>query len=361
MGGLSLNKVQMRNLPCRTMLLLAPAVAALLFGSLPVWSAQQAGVAAGVVGALEVSEGERGSPEAISSGMNMMLGDRINSEEDSRMQVMLLDETIFTVGPNSDLVIDEFVYSPESGTAKLTANFTKGVMRYVSGNLSKLNPDGVTIKTREATIGVRGTALFIIDDPDASDGRQFIGLLGPGDQNQAGLTPSHMRVTSGGASVDVLRAGYGVFVSHGSPPSVPQMIPQRLLNSMQVQLTGRMIAPKMKEIMKRAGRAQRRAEAQRREEVQSRAEAPNAEIKRFANNRLDKAELDAAAILSGTVGRQNAMGNIISPRKAAMGRPRNISTETVLAKIGPRVSQQRIEKIQRLLDRREIISRRGLP
>lgn len=82
--------------------------------TLPALSAQQAGVAAGVIGNLRVSEGERPAPEAVKSGMDMLLGDRVNSAAASRMQVLLLDETVFTIGPDSDLVIDEFVYDPSS-------------------------------------------------------------------------------------------------------------------------------------------------------------------------------------------------------------------------------------------------------
>ncbi|MDO9459897.1 MAG: hypothetical protein Q7N95_07245, partial [Alphaproteobacteria bacterium] len=67
----------------------------------PALAAQQAGVAAAVIGNLRVSEGERPAPKAVRSGMDMLLGDRVNSAAASRMQVLLLDETVFTIGPDS--------------------------------------------------------------------------------------------------------------------------------------------------------------------------------------------------------------------------------------------------------------------
>ncbi|HAD24262.1 MAG TPA: hypothetical protein DCF61_00855, partial [Alphaproteobacteria bacterium] len=117
------------------------------------FAATQAGIAAGVSGSVAVSEGDRESKQAVVSGMDMLLGDKLESADASRMQILLLDETVFTVGPNSQLVIDEFVYDPNTDTGKLTANFTRGVLRYVSGKVASANPTNVTIKTRTATIG----------------------------------------------------------------------------------------------------------------------------------------------------------------------------------------------------------------
>ncbi|MEQ1887588.1 MAG: FecR domain-containing protein, partial [Alphaproteobacteria bacterium] len=208
-----------------------------LSASLPALAAQQAGVAAGVIGVLRVSEGERPQAEQVKSGMDMLLGDRVNSEKASRMQVLLLDETVFTIGPDSDLVIDEFVYDPGTQTGRLTANFTKGVLRYVSGKVALSSPTAVTIKARDATIGVRGTALFAMDDPESPDGSQFIGLLGPGGRNDGGLKVGGMTVSTPQGSTDIFRAGFGTFVSPGKAPGPAVLTPPRLTLLLQTQLT----------------------------------------------------------------------------------------------------------------------------
>lgn len=202
-----------------------------------VMAAQQAGVAAGVIGNLRVSEGERPAPQAVKSGMDMLLGDRVNSAAASRMQVLLLDETVFTIGPDSDLVIDEFVYDPTSQTGRLTANFTKGVLRYVSGKVAATNPSAVTIKTRDATIGVRGTALFVMDDPESATRAQFIGLLGPGGRNDGGLKVGGLTVSTPQGTTDVFRAGFGTFVTPGEAPGPVVQTPPRLTMLLQSQLT----------------------------------------------------------------------------------------------------------------------------
>ncbi len=202
------------------------------------FAATQAGIAAGVSGSVAVSEGDREGKQSVVSGMDMLLGDKLESAEASRMQILLLDETVFTVGPNSQLVIDEFIYDPNTDTGKLTANFTRGVLRYVSGKVASANPTNVTIKTRTATIGVRGTALFAVDDPEATEDQTFVGLLGPGANNDGNLRAGGMTVSNDFGSTDVLRAGFGTFVTPGMAPGPAIPTPPRITQVMQARLTG---------------------------------------------------------------------------------------------------------------------------
>ncbi|MEQ1890402.1 MAG: FecR domain-containing protein [Alphaproteobacteria bacterium] len=201
-------------------------------------AATSVGVAAGVVGAVNVSEGERTASEPVMTGMAMQMRDRVKSQQDGRVQLLLMDQTVFTIGPNSDLVIDEFVYDPASGVGRVSANFTKGMMRYVSGRIGAQDPQGITIKARDATIGVRGTALFVMDDPTLGDGTQFIGLLGPGIKNDSSLKAGSITVSTENKSVDVVRAGFGVFVTPGQEVGPPVATPARLIQSLARDLTG---------------------------------------------------------------------------------------------------------------------------
>lgn len=221
----------------------APALAGMLAGAaLPALAADPAGIAAAVIGGIQVSHPERPAPAPVKSGMQMLVGDRVQSGADGRMQLLLTDQSVFTIGPNSDLLIDEFIFEESSdktasGNSRLSATVTGGLLYYVSGKAAKENPDSVTIKTSSAILGVRGTALFVIDDPDSTDGTQFIGLLGPGNQNNGNLTEGGMTVSSGGSTTDVRRAGYGVFVTPGEAVGAPLPTPTRLVQAMALQLT----------------------------------------------------------------------------------------------------------------------------
>ena len=88
-------------------------------------------------------------------GANVIYKERIETGASGLVQVLLVDGSSFTVGANSDLVIDEFVYDPNSGSGKLVATFSKGVARFVGGKLSKKR-GGVRVNTPVGTIGIRG-------------------------------------------------------------------------------------------------------------------------------------------------------------------------------------------------------------
>jgi len=85
----------------------------------------------------------------------VFLGDRVNSRIGASLQVLLKDNSTFTVGPQCDMVIDEFVYDPNKKTNSLSAKVKKGMFRFTSGNISKSNPDQINVTTPTATMGIR--------------------------------------------------------------------------------------------------------------------------------------------------------------------------------------------------------------
>src|SRR5215470_9921635 len=116
----------------------------------------------GVTGA--VNPNATGTPpgaavRALGTGSDVVFNERIATEATGQADILFVDRSALTIGPNSDLVIDEFVYSPDTGTGKLAASATKGVFRFVGGALSK-NPDSVSIKTPAAIVGVRGAVIM---------------------------------------------------------------------------------------------------------------------------------------------------------------------------------------------------------
>lgn len=198
-------------------------------------AAEKAGIAAAVVGDVTVTGEPRPEPVGAESGMDLLRFDRVVTRAESRAQLLLLDETSFTVGEDSELVIDEFVYDPESG-GTVSAEFVEGVFRYVSGRVGKLQPENVEVETPAGTIGIRGTVLFALRDPES--GGFFVGLLGPGPANNAGLTRGGFVFENDFGSQSVRRAGFGIFVKPGEAPGEPVRIPERITALMQEKLHG---------------------------------------------------------------------------------------------------------------------------
>ena len=71
--------------------------------------------------------------------------------------IKFIDDTRVDVTAHSKLIIDEFVYDPDTNTGKLSLKATLGTVRYASGQIAKNSAQNVNIKTPTATIAVRGT------------------------------------------------------------------------------------------------------------------------------------------------------------------------------------------------------------
>ncbi len=135
-------------------------------------------------------------------GDNVIYNERIETSTGGLVQVLLVDGSTFTVGANSDLVIDEFVYDPNAGTGKLVASFSKGVARFVGGKLSK-NQGGVTVKTPVGTIGIRGG----IANLNLSGNNPTFSLLFGKELNFLGTNGQHLRVYESGYTLNVNQLG----------------------------------------------------------------------------------------------------------------------------------------------------------
>lgn len=95
-----------------------------------------------------------GNGRALSSGDGVFQNEIVKTAASSSAQLLFLDETSMTVGPNSLVALDRFVYDPNRKTGNVVLNVTKGAFRFVTGSASSRS---YKVKTPVATIGVRGT------------------------------------------------------------------------------------------------------------------------------------------------------------------------------------------------------------
>jgi hypothetical protein len=82
----------------------------------------------------------------------------IETAEKSAAELIFLDETKLALGANSSLVLDSVVFDPNPEKSSFITTTTKGVFRFVTGNLPKKS---YTIHTPNATIGIRGTVFTL--------------------------------------------------------------------------------------------------------------------------------------------------------------------------------------------------------
>lgn len=186
--------------------------------------AQQVGVAA-AVNQSAVGTPPTQKPRTMVLGASVIHNEKIETNSIGLLQILLADGTSFTVGPNSAMSIDSFVYDPDANTAKVVATLAKGTFRFIGGRTSK-SPDGATINTPVGTVGIRGG-------------------IGDFDFSHRNGTPSHIdmlfgnsiTLTQGGRQLGRLyAAGYSIALGAGgaagvikTPPGWTQAL-QRLLS-----------------------------------------------------------------------------------------------------------------------------------
>lgn len=94
----------------------------------------------------------------------------LKTEPNGALEVTFSDKSKLSVGPNSTIVVDEYVYGGPAGTSKQVLKYTQGAFRFISGTIPK---DQVHIETPTITIGIRGT---IVRTLVTEDGTTTVGL-----------------------------------------------------------------------------------------------------------------------------------------------------------------------------------------
>jgi FecR protein len=100
-----------------------------------------------------------GSTTTLKVGARVVHKERIKTTPQGSVQLLFLDRSTLSIAPNSEIVIDEFVYNPGAGSGHMAVSLAKGALRLVGGQLSHQGEASVT--TSGATIGIRGGTSII--------------------------------------------------------------------------------------------------------------------------------------------------------------------------------------------------------
>ena len=167
----------------------------LLIIALSVQAEEKLTVEKQLIGIVGVASGtvSNGSKE-LKTGDKIYLGDTILSGTNSGAQLLLLDQSTFTIGSDSEVVMDTFIYDPKNNDGKIVSTVKKGSLKVISGLISKKNPDNLTVEVPEGTLGSRGTEFQTIVNKKANETRTL--LIGPGKNNTLGLRPGAVLVSN---------------------------------------------------------------------------------------------------------------------------------------------------------------------
>ncbi len=143
-------------------------------------------------------------------GFNLEEKDFVSTLDNSKVQIIMDDGTVLTLGKNSKLNIHEYLFDQRNQQdSKANFKFVEGTFKSITGAIGKIAPDRFKLETKSATIGIRGTIVI-------------------GNQEKVACTQGQIAVTSAGVT-QILGAGMMTTTEIGKPPTPPTKIEGNLL------------------------------------------------------------------------------------------------------------------------------------
>jgi len=164
----------------------------------------------GIIGAA-IGDVKNQKNEKLANGSKIFFGDTIISNSKSNAQILFLDQTVLTLGEETELTIDEFVYDPDSQDGSFVSTVKTGTVKFITGQISKKNPDNLEVKVPAGTLGARGTEFVVLSE---SNNESTVVLLGPGPNNTLGMVPGNLILSDGINSVNITNPGFEAMVKN---------------------------------------------------------------------------------------------------------------------------------------------------
>ena len=131
----------------------------------------------GEVIAIQTDDVER----VLSIGSPIFQNDEVETFESGAATITFADETTYSLGPDSAMLVDQYIYDPATNEGEHKFSALKGVFVFVSGLVADDAPENVSINTPAGTLGIRGTVIAgSIEVEQVTDGMQFTFVQGQG-------------------------------------------------------------------------------------------------------------------------------------------------------------------------------------
>ena len=129
--------------------------------------------------------------------------DILKTQDKAKAQIMFEDGTIVTIGKSSTFNISDYIYDTKSNTSKVNFAFLEGSFKSITGKIGKIAPQKFNLRTKTATIGIRGTIIV-------------------GNQNRIACTSGIITVSSHKVT-QIVPAGMFSNTPPNAPPTTPQI------------------------------------------------------------------------------------------------------------------------------------------
>jgi len=125
-------------------------------------------------GRVKVSKGDvrierNGKTLAAPVGTIVEVADTVRTGASGSVGISFHDNSLLSAGPNSELVVERFVFDSTTHQGEFDTRLKKGTLAVVSGKIVKQSPEAMRIRTPAAIMGVRGTEFIVrVDEPSSN-------------------------------------------------------------------------------------------------------------------------------------------------------------------------------------------------
>lgn len=124
-------------------------------------------------GRIKVSKGEvqierDGKRLPAPVGAMILARDTVKTGPNGSVGITFQDNSLLSAGPDSELVIERFVFDSTTHKGAFDTALKKGTLAVVSGKIVKQSPEAMRVKTPAAIMGVRGTEFVVKVDESAN-------------------------------------------------------------------------------------------------------------------------------------------------------------------------------------------------
>ena len=148
--------------PWATMLLLVLAGVLVAGGAS---AAEPIGTVKTATGTVQVRSSSAESEANV--GTPIRLNDTVTTGPQGAVGITFTDSTMLSLGPNSEIVVDQYVYNPQGNDSSFAANMARGTLQLISGEIAKLSQNTVDVTTPGGAIAIRGTRILVeVSEPN---------------------------------------------------------------------------------------------------------------------------------------------------------------------------------------------------
>lgn len=112
-----------------------------------------------VKGDITIERGDQKIP--AKPGLVLDRQDVLVTGEKSRVSLTFIDNSRFSAGPNSRIVLETFEFDTTTHEGKFVSRVERGTLGIVSGQIAKQTPDAMRVRTPTSILGVRGTKFLV--------------------------------------------------------------------------------------------------------------------------------------------------------------------------------------------------------